>query len=181
MNISSPLELADLISKKGKSIVNAARWFEAKNGTELKPSFDYILLYLINNGYTVHTPASCGINTTGYHAQLTNETVRPYTNLKIIKDKNGKIVCLLKAKFFREQEFARRCKEEAFVGLTITNWFNGNDFVNKLTFPLIMFIDMPFECTPTDYSLNRLIDFGWEIAFSPDELLQKISSSNIGC
>lgn len=180
MMISSPLELATLISKKGKSIVNAARWFEAKNGTELKPSFDYILLYLINNGYTVHTPASCGINTTGYHAQLTNETVRPYTNLKIIKDKNGKIVCLLKAKFFREQEFARRCKEEAFVGLTITNRLNGNDFVNRLTFPLIMFIDMPSECTPTEYSLNRLIDFGWEIAFSPDELLQKISSSSIG-
>ncbi|MNE69371.1 hypothetical protein D3C80_1650910 [compost metagenome] len=87
---------------------------------------------------------------------------------------------MLKAKFFREQEFARRCKEEAFVGLTITNRLNGNDFVNRLTFPLIMFIDMPSECTPTEYSLNRLIDFGWEIAFSPDELLQKISSSSIG-
>ncbi|WP_350315749.1 hypothetical protein OHK33_12915 [Pectobacterium aroidearum] len=175
MMIFNPLELATIIAKNGRAIVNSARWFEAKNGTELKPSFDYVLLFLIKNGYTTHTPSSCGINTIGYHSELTNETVRPYTNLKVVKDKNGKIVCLIKAKFFREQEFSRRCKEEAFVGLTLAHSYNGVAFNRRFSFPLIMYIDMPLECTPPNYSLNRLIDFGWEIVFNPQELLQKIN------
>lgn len=83
-------------------------------------------------------------------------------------------MCLLKAKFFREQEFARRCKEEAFVGLTLNYSLHDNTFSKRYPFPLIMFIDMPHDCNPSEYSLNRLTSFGWSLSFTPQELLHKL-------
>lgn len=165
--------IRDLISQiraNGKKLINQARWFEGKNGTELKPSFDYVELALEENGYRLVTPSKVGVNVRGYHAEISKENVRPYTNLKAVVSESGQVLCLIKAKFFRIQEFARRCKEEAFVGLTLLSSFENDEFSDKSSIPLVMFIDMPTNCTVPTHAIKRLMSFGWHPVFSIAEL-----------
>lgn len=169
--------VVERISVNGKRFINQARWFEAKNGTELKPSFDYVELSLIEAGYKVVSPAAAGIRAVGYHSEITSENVRPYTNLKVVKNAAGKIVCVLKAKFFRIQEFPRRCKEEAFVGLSLKYQLTGQTFSKRFTPPLIMYVDMAEDCMPPAYAIKRLMSFGWQVVFSTDELIKKLGKS----
>jgi len=160
-----------LTGNKAKGIVNAARWFEAKNGTELKPSFDYVLLALESNGFSVVTPADAKLSATGYHSELSSQNVRPYTNLKVVLSPSKKPLCFLKAKYFREQEFPRRCKEEAFVGLTLKYRYTNGNFVPRHKIPLVMFIDMASDFVPPVSAIKRLVSFGWDISFSIDGLV----------
>ncbi|KAB0665696.1 hypothetical protein F6V25_08225 [Oryzomonas japonica] len=168
--ISTPEILFERIRSRGKLIVNQARWFESKNGTQLKPSFDYVELALVSAGFNVLSPTQAGFNAIGYHSQIVQDTVKPYTNLKIIRDQNSNNLCVLKAKYLRQQEFPRRCKEEAFVGLTLKYSFHDN-FIKKLNIPLIMFIDMAPDCNVPEYAVRRLMCFGWDITFSTDNLI----------
>ncbi len=172
--INTPAKLTSEIFRRGKHIINEARWFEAKNGTTLKPSFEYVELALISAGYDVVSATKAKCNVVGYHAQISSENVKPYVNQKFVLDKNGNPLCLLKAKFFREQEFPRRCKEEAFVGLSLKYGFDGKAFYRKIPYPLVMFVDMAKDCTPPEYAVRRLMAFGWDIAFSIDDLLKML-------
>lgn len=175
-NLYSSQDLMVAIESSGKKLINQARWFEAKNGTELKPSFDYVQLALEDAGYKVLSPSSAGIRSIGYHAEISTENVRPYTNLKVVQDSSGKSLCLLKAKFFRAPEFPRRCKEEAFVGLTIKYNYSKKIFSERLKIPLVMFVDMASDCPPQDRALKRLISFGWHVVFSTAELIRYLKS-----
>lgn len=179
-NIHVAQDVAIAIETRGKRLINQSRWFEAKNGTELKPSFDYVQLALEEAGYRADTPSKVGFRAIGYHSEIASNNVRPYTNLKIIKNPAGEVVCLLKAKFFRSPEFPRRCKEEAFVGLTLKYRYANNAFSKRLDIPLVMFIDMASDCTPPIYSVKRLISFGWHVVFSTDELISYLQSKNGG-
>lgn len=170
-NIRTSDDLLNAIKSRGKQLLNQARWFEAKNGTELKPSFDYVELALEQAGFRVTTPSAAGLRAIGYHSEISNETVRPYTNLKAVKNSSGKTICFIKAKFFRSQEFPRRCKEEAFVGLTLKYSYVSGKFQNRLSVPLIMFLDMAPDCIPPSHAVKRLISFGWHAVFSTDDLI----------
>jgi hypothetical protein len=171
--------VVERIVVNGKRLINQARWFEAKNGTELKPSFDYVELSLIEAGYKVVSPTAAGIRAIGYHSEISSENVRPYTNLKVVKDATGKIVCVLKAKFFRIQEFPRRCKEEAFVGLSLKYQLSGQTFSKRFTPPLIMYVDMAADCVPPAYAIKRLMSFGWQVVFSTEQLITKLSGKSV--
>lgn len=175
--IHQTAQLLERICKNGKHLVNQARWFESRNGTKVKPSFDYVELVLKQAGYTVETPFDANIRLVGYHAELTKEKVKPYTNFRIVKNSSGRILGILKAKYFRVQEFPRRCKEEAFVGLSLKNSVENGKFAQRFKFPLIMFVDMPENCSPPVYSCKRLEYFGWDMVFSVDELLGKLKDA----
>lgn len=170
-NIRTSDDLLKAIKSRGKQLLNQARWFEARNGTELKPSFDYVELALEQAGFRVTTPSVAGFRAIGYHSEISNETVRPYTNLKAVKNSSGKTICYIKAKFFRAQEFPRRCKEEAFVGLTLKYSYASEKFQKRLSVPLIMFLDMASDCVPPSHAVKRLISFGWHAFFSTDDLI----------
>lgn len=159
----------------GKKLINQARWFESKNGTELKPSFDYVEIALEECGYRLVSPTKARLNVIGYHAEISSENVRPYTNLKAIVNTSGKVIALIKAKFFRSQEFPRRCKEEAFVGITLRHSYSKSSFNEKADTSLIMFVDMAAECTIPEYAIKRLVSFGWHPVFSIQELLNYLN------
>ncbi len=176
VGIDTPQKLIFALNERGKRILNSARWFEAKNGTQLKPSFDYAQLAVEKAGYMVKRPSEVQFRTIGYHSEITNETVRPYTNLKAILSPTGKPICLLKAKFFREQEFPRRCKEEAFVGLTLKYKLSNGQFAKRFDVPIVMLVDMASNFSPPTYAVKRLISFGWHVVFSTEELLSFLDS-----
>lgn len=177
-NISTTDDVLTAFFSRGKQLINQAKWFEAKNGTELKPSFCYVQLALEDAGFEVTSPSKAGIKAIGYHSEITQQSVRPYTNLKVVKNTAGKAVCLLKAKFFRIEEFPRRCKEEAFVGLTLNYGYACEKFSRRLNIPLVMFVDMPIDCKPPIHAVKRLISFGWQAVFSTDELINYLSSES---
>lgn len=177
-NIHKAQDLLDVIETRGKRLINQARWFEAKNGTELKPSFDYVQLALEDAGYKVVSPSKAGFRAIGFHSEISSENVRPYTNLKVVLDPTGKALCILKAKFFRTQEFPRRCKEEAFVGLTLKYKYANKAFSKRFDIPLIMFVDMASNTPPPAHALKRLISFGWQVVFSTTELISYLQSQS---
>lgn len=164
-----------LCGKHAKEIVNAARWFEAKNGTELKPSFEYVQLALKEKGFNVVSPRVAGLSAIGYHSEISSEGVKPYTNLKVVLTSDGRPLCFLKAKYYREQEFARRCKEESFVGLSLKYRYENKLFSLRYKLPIIMFLDMANNFSPPEAPVLRLMSFGWDVCFSIDELATNLT------
>jgi len=172
-------ELArNLISRKSKSLTNSMKWFEARNGTNLRPSFDYVTIALKNNGYTCGKPTDRSMFT-GYHAELVPKgvNVRPYTNLKLVLNDKKKAIAVIKSKYFREQEFPRRCKEEAFIALSIKYGFEKGTFFQKLNLPLIMFLDIDKDFSPPKYAVARLKAFGWTPVFTIDHLMSLLDEA----
>lgn len=170
--ISTTDALIEKIKKEGRKRTAEAKWFESQNGTQLRPSFDYALLALRKKGYRNFSPRELEISTIGYHSGFSESKVLGYNNLKVITDSARTPKCILKGKFFNQPEFPRRCKEEAYVGLTITNSFNGKEFSAKtLGLPLVMFIDMASDTKPEKRDIKRLAAFGWTPAFSVDEII----------
>lgn len=159
-----------------KNMVRACLWFEARNGTALKPSFEYICIKLRNLGYTIEKPRSLDNLLTGYHSKLTHETVKPYQNFMGVFNSDEELVALIKGKFFSRAEFPRRCKEESFTGLTMQNDFTDNILKKRHNLPIIMFIDMLEDYTPPEFSLKRLSYFGWTIAFNESEIVDAIAN-----
>nr|WP_181716965.1 hypothetical protein [Psychrobacter sp.]QJS05467.1 putative methylase protein [Psychrobacter sp.] len=164
-----------LTNNHSKNLVKQCLWFEARNGAALKPSFEYINLVLQEHGYTIKKPNPSDCLLIGYHAELTDEVVKPYQNFMGIYDRSDTLLALLKGKFFSINEFPRRCKEESFTGLTIQNSFVDGVFVQRHQLPIIMFIDMEEDFEPPEYSLRRLAGFGWTIAFNEKEIIEAIS------
>jgi hypothetical protein len=169
-----PTGITEALRQEGKSILRSQLYFEANNGTVSKSSFDHIIQDLITAGYAIETSKQAGLNLTGYHAELTEQTVRPYTNFKIVCDSKGSPVCVLKAKFFSEAEFDRRCKEEAFVGLSLTFRWTGNSFVRRFPVPLVMCVDMPTGFSPPEFAVRKLYATGWDVVFGIEQLKKKL-------
>lgn len=159
-----------LCSDRTSRLIKAARWFEAKNGAQLKPSFNYIALALEERGYKITSILGVA-KPIGYHASFTSDLVRPYSNIKLICNNKNKPIAILKAKYFSEAEFPRRCKEEAYVGLTLRYKYIDDAFAERYGIPIIMFIDMPEGFSPPEHALRRLHYFGWQIAFDVDQVI----------
>lgn len=176
--IKTKEELAtELKSTKTKAILKSSLWFEAKNGTTLKPSFDYIVNVLEDRNFKVVNASALPNKSIGYHAQLmtAGEKVSSYTNLKIIQDLNGNTLAYLKGKYFRPQELPRRCKEESYVALTLKYRLTGIKFSLTHKYPIIMFIDMPSNFNPPEFALRQIQCFGWSICFNADQIENLIS------
>lgn len=164
-----------LCSDKAKNILKSSIWFESRNGTTLTPSFDFIELQLKSRGFTVRPATSLVNKPIGYHSEFASDSnVSSYTNLKVILDSTGVLLAYVKGKFFREQEFPRRCKEEAYVALTLKYALVDRKFIRRTNVPVIMFVDMQTDYTPPAYSLKRLAHFGWSPTFSIDEIVELI-------
>jgi hypothetical protein len=167
-----------LTSANTKALLRSSIWFEGRNGTDLKPSFDYITnSILVKKEYLVISGDNLKPKPIGYHASLaTEDTVKAYTNLSAISTRQGEVVAILKGKYFRQQEFARRCKEEAYVALTLKHKLDNSSFSVGRNIPLIMFVDMPENYAPPAYALRRLMAFGWSVAFSYEDVVAIIKS-----
>jgi hypothetical protein len=113
----------------------------------------------------------------GYYKSFTDSIVREYTNMKVVVRNNAGPVAVIKAKYFRRQEFPRRVKEEGYVGLTSKYVFQGNEFVERIPgIPFIMFVDMDTDWTPPDYAVRAIIHMGWNPFFSISDLMTYLDS-----
>jgi len=157
-----------------RQLLRAARRFEVRNGTWTKQSFFYVEEALMATGrYSLEAPSRTSIaRPLAYHHAFGDATVRSYTNLRVVVDKKTKQpLAIIKAKFFREPEFPRRVKEEAYVGLTIKYEYEDGVFRQRYEdIPLIMFVDMARSLHPPEYAVRRLVTAGWDVFFSIDEL-----------
>lgn len=165
-------EIISIIAKNGKAILRNQIYFEAKNGTSSTSSFDFIQKAVTNEGYKIVSAIQAGLDLKGYHSEITDSNVRPYTNFKVVQDQKGKSLCILKGKFFSVKEFDRRCKEEGFVGLSLKYKWDGNQFGKRFSIPTIMCIDMESDFTPPEFAVRKLVAMGWLVAFGPNHLLE---------
>ncbi len=174
----TPVELySRLISDRGLQLLRASRKFEALNGTNLKPSFYYIEECLAAEFDVVTFRQTSLPLPVAYHASFSINGTEPYENMKVILKKGTKQPrAILKAKFFRRQEFPRRAKEEAYVGFTSKYVLQNGVFVARYPeLPFVMFVDMA-EIEPPDYAVRRLSTAGWDVFFSVDALLDFLRS-----
>jgi hypothetical protein len=162
------------IDHEGKKILRSQLYFEARNGTTSKSSFELVLQDLRLDGFEITSPREAGIKLIGYHAEISGELVRPYTNFKIISDRRVGPLCVLKAKFFSAAEFDRRCKEEGFVGLSLKNRWTGEGFSSRFNLPLIMCVDMPENFAPPAFSVLKMRAMGWDVVFGVEELKDRL-------
>lgn len=181
--ITTPQQLYErMAGKRGKRLLAMARYFESKNGTQIRPSFDYVEVSL-EDRYTLHTFGRSSLDPpVAYYSSFSDSTVRPYQNMKVVIDKaSGQPVAILKAKFFSEREFARRVKEEAYPGLTTKYDLRDGDFIDGYPgLPLIMFVDMVEDFTPPEYAVRKLVETGWDAFFSIDELRRYLDAKGGG-
>ncbi len=163
-----------LCSSNAKESVSVARKFERINGTNLKPSFFYLEEYLAQ--YFV----ICGFEEAGlrppkgYYIRFNPEAnVDPYANMKVVVSKTRrKPIAIIKAKFFRQPEFPRRAKEEAYVGLTSQYDYINGEYVHSYgNIPFIMFVDMADHYTPPAFAIRRLLNYGWIPYFDAAKLV----------
>lgn len=171
--LATPIELHNrLTSDRGLQLLRASRRFEALNGTNLKPSFYYIEECLSAEFDIVTFRQTSLPLPIAYHASFSETGAEPYENMKVVQKKDTRQpIAILKAKFFRRQEFPRRTKEEAYVGFTSKYALQRGVFVARYpNLPLVMFVDMA-DIEPPDYAVRRLSTAGWEVFFSVEDLL----------
>lgn len=177
-DIQTPTDLYNqLISVRGLQLLRASRKFESVNGTSLKPSFFYLEEKLIDEYDFVPFKQTSLPQPIAYHASFSTAQAASYENMKVaISKRMRQPVAIIKAKFFRRQEFPRRAKEEAYVGFTTKYALAGGVFQKRYpSIPMIMFVDMA-AFSPPDYAIRRLSTAGWDVFFSIDELRAFLSS-----
>jgi hypothetical protein len=159
-----------------RGVIRASRRFESGNGASVRPSFFYVEEALPSKFKFVKFAETDLASPVGYHASFTKAQVNPYDNLRVIvNSRSGTPRAIIKAKFFRQQEFARRAKEEAYVGLTLMHDYASGRFVPRYgSLPLIMFVDMDSTVNPPEFALRRLLNSGWLPTFTMDGLLRLI-------
>lgn len=176
IKINTALDLNSVIQKHGKKLLKESLKLESYNGTSLKPSFLYVELAL-SATFNIMSFSDAKLEAPiAYYSQFGEFNVNPYSNMKVIVSKStGKPLAIIKAKYFRKQEFPRRAKEESYVGLTTKYQLTDNEFTEKYNLPIIMFVDMDSELIPPEYSVTRLMTSGWEVFFSVNELEKYLS------
>jgi hypothetical protein len=177
-SIASCEQLIDAISRRGRAILRSQLYFEAQNGTTALNSFKYVQAMLVRDGYVLQTPRAAGYDLTGYQDQLTSATVRPYFNFVVVSTASGEPICLLKTKFFSHAEFDRRCKEEGFVGLSLSHHWDPSTgaFVSNLDIPLVMCIDMDGKTKPPSHAVRKLQAMSWTVVFGYEGLKEFLKS-----
>ncbi|MBE9156000.1 hypothetical protein IQ265_04010 [Nodosilinea sp. LEGE 06152] len=179
--IDSPEKLKDILkSRESVALLKASRRFEAGNGTNIKPSFFYVEEALSDQYDVVDFERTNLEAPISYYKEFGSSSVKPYQNMKVICDKRRcHPIAILKAKYFRNQEFARRAKEESFVGITTKYKYVEGEFLERYqNIPLIMFVDMSQELVPPAYAVCRLVTAGWDVYFSIQELKNFLSQLN---
>lgn len=163
----------------GRSLSAACRRSEARNGTAMKPSFLYVVESLRPKYIACSIRDAALASPVGYQSQFGDARVDPYSNLVVLQSAaTGHPVGILKAKYFRPQEFPRRAKEEAYVALTARHTFDGTQFRERyVDLPWIMFVDMPLAFVPPSYAVARLVTAGWQVVFTINGLRQLIIRS----
>jgi hypothetical protein len=162
----------EIVSTDAKNIVRASLKLESKNGTTMRPSFFYVEEALKDEfAFTSFEEAGLA-RPIGYQSSFGTGVVASYENLKVICDRETREpLAIIKAKYLRKQEFPRRAKEEAYVGLTLKHSFSGGAFIETYpSIPLIMFVDMDKKLNPPPYAVTRLVTSGWDVYFSIEEL-----------
>lgn len=162
----------ELSGANGKKILRDSLRLESYNGASLKPSFVYVEK-IISKDFDLKSFSEAGLAApTAYHARFTTERVDPYNNLKVIvRRSDQKPLAILKAKYFRKQEFPRRAKEESYVGLTAKYDYIDGHFIEKYKgIPFLMFVDMEKSLQPPSYAITRMVTSGWDVFFSIKEL-----------
>jgi len=161
-----------LTSAEAKGIIRASLTLECKNGTTIRPSFIYVEEAL-KGDFEFKSFDKAGLRKAiGYQSSFGDGGVASYENLKVICDRRtSKPLAIIKAKYFRKQEFPRRAKEEAYVVLTLKYSLSGGRFVESYPgIPLIMFVDMDKTLKPPPFAVTRLVMVGWDVYFSLDSL-----------
>jgi hypothetical protein len=178
--INTPQELFDrLVSKRGLKLLKDSQQFEVRNGTTMTPSFFYLEEALSSHYDFVPFEETLLPLPVGYHATFGSATVNSYDNMKVIVGKHTRRpVAVIRAKFFRQQEFGRRAKEDAYVGLTTRFQYMNGVFEERYPgIPLILFVDMESTCEPLEYAITRLITAGWEVCWLLSTSARKKASS----
>ena len=160
-----------ILSGRAKQIVVDSLKHDTSNGTNLKPSFFYVE-EAIKKDFRLTSFEVAGLPLpVGYQTHFSETaTVQSYGNLKVVIDSKDKPVAIIKAKYFRKQEFPRRAKEEAYVGLTAKYDLVESEFRARYKLPFIMFVDMDEKLVPPEFALVRLVTTGWLPIFHIDEL-----------
>lgn len=160
-----------ITSDRARRITVDSLKHDTSNGTNLKPSFYYVEEAL-KGDYHLTSFEGAGLPLpVGYQTHFSDTAVvQPYGNLKVVVNKKGKPVAIIKAKYFRKQEFPRRAKEEAYVGLTAKYDLVVDEFNARYKLPFIMFVDMDEKLTPPEFALVRLATTGWLPIFHITEL-----------
>lgn len=161
--IVEPSQLITRIQQQGRQILREQIYFEAHNGTNAAMSFRTVIQALIHDGYVVAPTSRLEHSLIGYQRELTSETVRPYTNFRVIQDRRGNNLAVIKAKHFSAREFDRRCKEEGFVGISLSNRWVDGAFTPGLSLPLIMLIDVEDKTAINHRGVAKLIAMGWTV------------------
>jgi len=173
LGIVNSTKLLEVLRSTGVRLLKQSLKLESYNGTSLKPSFLYVENSLSSHFEVIDFKDSGLPPPIAYYSQFGEFNVNPYSNLKVIVSKtNNKPLAILKAKYFRKQEFPRRSKEESYVGLTTKYKIENDKFVEKYNLPIIMFVDMDKELMPPEYSVIRMFTSGWEVFFSIDTLIK---------
>lgn len=169
--VTSPREILDrLASKNSITLIKDALRHDTKNGATIKPSFYYIEEALKPN-YAFKSFQEANLpKPLGYHSSFSTASVQPYDNLKVVIDKHSKPKAIIKVKYFRQQEFPRRAKEESYVGITTKYTLEKNKFTPRYTLPLVMFVDMDEKLVPPEFAIRRLVAYGWNVFFKVDQL-----------
>jgi hypothetical protein len=161
-----------LISTAGLRLLRSSRRAESINGSNIKPSFRYIEEALPDRYRLVRFGATNLPAPLGYQATFTKATVGIYTNLQVVLNALEEPVAIIKGKFFSQNEFPRRAKEETYLGVTLMHHRDGDTFPQRYGgLPLIMFVDMDADTAAPVHAITRLVTAGWHLVFSIDELV----------
>ena len=181
--IATPDQLSRRLRERGRQLLRAAHRAESVNGSNLKPSSYYVLERISDRFAAVRFREADLPVPRAYHSGFGGATVRPYQNLEVITTlpPASRPLAILKTKYFREQEFPRRAKEEGYVGLTTTFELEGSEFVPRYpSTPLIMFVDMDASLQPPEHAIRRLSTCGWDVFFSIQKLVDYLEELERG-
>lgn len=175
-------EFAASMITSGRAVLDALYEHEVKNGTNANHAKSVIHKQVRDWGYAVaESPVSAGYPAAGFHIEAHSDLVndemvagpKQFNNFSLVLSEDGSPLAYLKAKYFRQQEFERRAKEEGFVGLALTaKWENGSAQRAENSIPVIMYVDTDDNPSSDKVrrSLSKLQAFGWLTCLSLDDL-----------
>lgn len=186
ISVTSPSELRQIIWETGQATLRALVDYEVQNGTTANYSTQVVKDIMVEASYRVEPkPDKIGYPARGYHVDLMEQrTVRGpdrqvpgmFNNLSLVLTNDNKPLAYIKTKYFRNQEYERRAKEESFIGLMMS--FDHAVATGSRRLPLIMYVDTDTSniLEKVQRALNKLESFGWIVCQTPQELKDTLRS-----
>lgn len=176
-----PNELAHSMTTNGRVVLAPLIDYEVRNGTNADHAKSVIHEQVRSWGFEVaDSPTRAGHPAIGVHvhvlaaleADKSESAPQQFNNFSLVFARDGSPLAYLKAKYFRQQEFERRAKEEAFVGLTLVSGWDGVVKKNETAIPVIMYVDTDDDPSTVKVkrSLAKLQAFGWLTCLGSDDL-----------